>query len=442
MEINLTKGSILKNLLIFSVPYLLSSFLQTFYGMADLFITGQYNGADTITAVSIGSQVMHMVTVIILGLAMGAAVCISQGIGERNKIRQSKGIGNAVILFILVAIVFTILLLIFVRPITYVMMTPAESETATIRYLTICFAGIPFIVAYNVLSAIFRGMGDSRSPMIFVAVSCVLNIILDYLFIGYFHMGAAGAAYGTVISQGISAILAFLYTIKNGLGICLDKNSFVPDKGIIRQILQVGVPVALQDGFIQISFLVITVIVNSKGVDAAAGVGIVEKIISFLFLVPSAMLSSVSAVAAQNNGAGKHDRAKKTLYLALIISIGFGIICAVICQICPKEILYLFSKEDNVVLLGAGYLRSYSLDCIVAGIHFCFSGYFCAYNKSMLSFIHNITSILLVRIPGAYFASLIWRYNLFPMGLAAPLGSLLSSVICVYMYRKINIQNK
>lgn len=444
MKVNLTKGSIIKNLLVFSVPYFLSSFLQTFYGMADLFIVGRYNEADAITAVSVGSQVMHMLTVIILGLAMGGSVLISQGIGENDRYKQGKGIGNTIILFVIVAAVITVLLLILVRPITRVMMTPEESVSGTESYLTICFAGIPFIVAYNIISAVFRGLGDSKRPCIFVAISCVFNIFLDFLFIGYFDMGPAGAAYGTVISQGISVLSAGIYIMKKGIGIKPVKEDFVPDKGIMKSILKVGVPVALQDGLIQISFVVITIIVNRRGVDAAAGVGIVEKIISFLFLVPSAMLSSVSAVAAQNNGAGEHERARKTLYTAIFISVIYGFICVIICHISPENIISLFTDEEKVITLGAQYLSSYSFDCIFAGIHFCFSGYFCAYNKSLLSFIHNITSIALIRIPGAYAASVMWQDNLFPMGLAAPLGSLLSAVICVFMYRNIknNIKNK
>lgn len=438
MQKNLTKGNIFFNILSFSVPYLISYFLQTLYGLADLFITGQFNGADTITAVSAGSQVMHMLTVMIVGLAMGTTVLISQAVGGNRPEHISKAIGNTISMFMLLSVLFTIMLLAAVPGIVTLMSTPAESVDQTRIYLRICFAGIPCITAYNVISSVFRGMGDSKSPMYFIAVSCVVNIVLDYILIGIFRMGAAGAALGTICSQTASVLLAMIFICKKNMGISLEKKDFKPDANMLGRILKIGVPVALQDGFIQISFLVITVIANQRGVNVAAGVGIVEKIIGVLFLIPSTMMSSVSAIAAQNNGAGEHGRARKTLHYGILISISFGVLFTIICEFYSVPLISLFAKETAVIELGSQYLRSYVFDCIAAGIHFCFSGYFCAYNYSYLSFLHNIISIICVRIPGAYLASLYFPDNLFPMGAAAPLGSLLSAVICLLMYLRIS----
>lgn len=434
MEKDLTTGSVLKNIVFFSLPYLLSYFLQTLYGMADLFIIGQFNGVDRITAVSVGSQVMHMLTVMIVGLAMGATVTIGKAIGGKKLEQASITVGNTITLFMGVSIVMTVLLLLLVKPIVAVMSTPTEAVSETIIYLIICFIGIPFITAYNIISSIFRGLGDSKSPMYFIAIACVVNIILDYLFIGGLHLGAAGAALGTTLSQTVSVIVALCVVLRRKTGITLKRQYFKPHMETMGQILRIGIPVALQDGFIQIAFIVITVIANRRGLNDAAAVGIVEKFISIVFLVPSTMLSTVSALSAQNIGAGKHERASATLRYAIMIAVGFGIVVAVITQFVGKDIVGIFTKDEAVIVLGDQYLRSYIWDCVFAGIHFSFSGYFCAYGLSGISFLHNVLSIICVRIPGAYFASLYYPDTLYPMGFAAPGGSLLSVIICVIAF--------
>lgn len=434
MEKDLTTGSVLKNIVFFSLPYLLSYFLQTLYGMADLFIIGQFNGVDRITAVSVGSQVMHMLTVMIVGLAMGATVTIGKAIGGKKLEQASITVGNTITLFMGVSIVMTILLLLLVKPIVAVMSTPSEAVSETIIYLTICFIGIPFITAYNIISSIFRGLGDSKSPMYFIAIACVANIILDYLFIGGLHLGAAGAALGTTLSQTVSVIVALCVVLRRKTGITLKRRYFKPQMETMGQILRIGIPIALQDGFIQIAFIVITVIANRRGLNDAAAVGIVEKFIGIVFLVPSTMLSTVSALSAQNIGAGKHERASATLRYAIMIAVGFGIIVAVITQFTGKDIVGIFTNDESVIVLGDQYLRSYIWDCVFAGIHFSFSGYFCAYGLSGISFLHNVLSIICVRIPGAYYASLYYPDTLYPMGFAAPGGSLLSVIVCVIAF--------
>ena len=437
MKNNLTDGNILKGMLSFSVPYLISCFLQTFYGMADLYITGQFNGAASISAVAVGSQLMHMLTVMIIGLAMGSTVVISRAVGARDENRAASGIGNTVIVFAVTALAVTIGLLLVRNPIVRVLKVPAEAVSEAGAYITICFAGIPFITAYNVISSIFCGLGDTRRPMIFVAIAGILNVGLDYLLIGPFAMGAAGAALATVISQAGSVVLALFSLRRFDTGVTLTKDKMKYDAGITRQILGIGIPVALQDGLIQISFLVITAIANSRGVDVAAAVGIVEKIISFLFLVPSAMLSTVSALAAQNAGAGKHDRSRRILNIGVMICIGYGAVIFALCQFVSEEIVALFVRDNlRVVELGGQYLRAYAVDAMLAGVHFCFSGFFSAYGRSAYSFIHNMISAVGIRIPGAYLASVLFPATLFPMGLAAPVGSFVSILICLFFYRR------
>lgn len=439
MRHDLTSGSVTGAIARFSLPYLLSYLLQTLYGMADLFIIGQFDPVASTTAVSIGSQVMHMLTVMIVGLAMGATVMIGQTVGAKKD--PSAYIGGTVTLFFSLSLLMTALLTALVHPIVSVMSTPTEAVSGTVAYLTVCFLGIPFITAYNVISSIFRGMGDSRTPMYFIAVACVCNIALDYLFIGVLSLGPAGAALGTTLSQAISVLLSLVVIRlrRAEMGISLSKRDFLPGKAIFSRILRIGFPIAMQDGLIQIAFIVITVIANRRGLTDAAAVGIVEKIISFVFLVPSSMLSTVSALGAQNIGADKPARARQTLYAAIGIAAGFGIAVSLLMQWIAAPVVALFTDTAaadgaDVVRLGGGYLRGYIWDAVFAGIHFSFSGYFCACGHAELSFLHNITAIALVRIPVVYLASVRFPDTLFPMGLATACGSLVSVLICIIAY--------
>lgn len=436
MEKNLTTGSVFKNIIYFSLPYLLSYFLQTLYGMADLFIIGQFNGVASTTAVSIGSQVMHMLTVMIVGLAMGTTVSIAQAVGEGNKRKAAKDIGNTVTLFMAVSLALTAILLIFTNKIVSAVSTPSEAAGETAIYLIICFMGIPFITAYNVISSIFRGMGDSKSPMYFIAVACGANIILDYIFIGTLRLGAVGAALGTTLSQAVSVIISLIVILKQHI-IVIEKSDFKPTHTIMSKILKIGIPIALQDGLIQIAFIIITVIANRRGLSDAAAVGITEKIISFVFLVPSSMLSAVSALGAQNIGAKKPKRAVLTLRYAVIIAVIFGTIVSGSVQFAAENIVSMFTSSGDVIRLGGQYFRGYIWDCIFAGIHFSFSGYFCACGKSGLSFMHNIIAIALVRVPGVYLTSKLFPTTLFPMGLATAAGSLVSVMICIIAFTVI-----
>ncbi len=434
MRKDLTTGNAARTLFVFAVPFFVSYFLQTLYGLADLFIIGRYNGAASITAVSVGGQVMHMLTVVLVGLAMGSTVMIGRAVGAKDRAAAAKHIGNTVTGFFVLSLLLTVLLLFLVNRVVSLMSTPAEAVTETTFYLIICFAGIPFITAYNIVGAVFRGLGDSRSPTYFIAVACVLNVALDFLLIGGFSMGAVGAALGTVISQAVSVMSALFFVRRRGLGVGLCRSDLLPDRGVIGGILKVGVPVSLQDWFIQFCFLLIMIIANRRGVDIAAAVGIVERIIGILFLIPSSMLAAVSAIVAQNVGANRHDRARATLRYALMTCFLCGACFALLFQFVSEPVIALFTDVPAVIVYGGQYLRAYVIDCMFAGIHFCFSGFFCAYGLSVISFVHNAVSAALIRVPGAYLASVLFVSTLYPMGLAAPLGSVLSDVICAVVF--------
>lgn len=442
MEKNYTTGSVLKSILLFSLPYLLSYFLQTLYGMADLFIIGQFEGVASTTAVSIGSQVMHMLTVMIVGLTMGSTVSIGQAVGAGDSQKAASDIGNTVTLFFILSIALTFLLLLLVKPIVFVISTPSEAVDGTIAYLTVCFIGIPFITAYNIISSIFRGLGDSKSPMYFIAIACVANILLDYLFMGALHLGPVGAALGTTLSQVISVVVCLFMIAHRHIGIALTRNSFRPQTVIMGRILKIGIPISMQDGLIQVAFIIITIIANQRGLTDAAAVGIVEKIISFLFLVPSSMLSTVSALGAQNIGASKPERARQTLRYAIWIAAGFGLIIAVIIQFIAAPMVGLFTSDQDAILAGSQYLKGYIWDCFFAGIHFSFSGYFCACEHSGISFLHNIIAIAVMRVPGVYLTSKLFPTTLLPMGLATAAGSLVSVIICLIAFTIISRKQK
>lgn len=542
-EEKLTEGSVAARLVAFSLPFLMANFLQTLYGMADLFIAGQFNGADVITAVSIGSQIMHMITVIIAGLAMGTTVLTARAVGAGKERDAGLCAGNSLLAFLIFSVFATAILFVFCPQIVALMHTPPEAVGETLSYLGICFLGIPFISLYNSVSAVFRGAGDSKRPLYFVAASCLVNIILDIVFMGPLALGSRGAALATVLSQAFSAFLAAFVLFARGKrgasgetcgrasggacggthsgthseacggvdeasggthrgaggtrsasrgksgasgdacgetlggasggasgdadgrsgacggthsgacggatggadgrsvvcgkrGVCVRilRGDFRMDAKVLKALLQIGLPVSAQDGFIQVSFLVITIIANSRGLSVAAAVGIVEKIICFLFLVPSSMLSAISALAAQNMGASLHSRARHTLYAGMAIASAFGALFALAFQFASVPFVSLFTHDAEVVQLGAQYLRSYVFDCFFAAFHFAFSGFFCAYGYSLLSFVHNTVSILLVRIPGAYLAAKYFPGTLYPMGWAPAIGSLLSSLICLGFY--------
>ena len=449
---DLTQGGIWGNIITFSLPYMFAYFLQILYGLADLFVIGQFCNVDSTTAVSNGAQVMYLITCVVIGLAMGTTVCLGRAVGAKDGRRAARIIGNTATLFLCLSGVLAGALLLLRNGIVGWMDTPMEAVGATRDYLTICFLGIPFIMAYNIIASIFRGLGDSRSPMYFVAIACVVNILLDYLFIGALGLGAKGAALGTTLSQAFSVGVAMLSIRKQrrnavsssenssdetaslDAALAVKGEDFKPQGAIIKNILKIGFPIAMQDGFIQIAFIFITVIANGRGLYDAAAVGIVEKFIGLIFIVPSAMLSTVSAISSQNIGARRLVRAQRSLWCGMAITTSYGVAVALLMQWIPDVAVRLFTDDALVIGLGAEYLRGYVWDCIFAGIHFCFSGFFTACGYSLISFAHNFVSIMMARVPLVYLASELYPATLYPMGLATCLGSVLSCVICVAAY--------
>ena len=434
MRQDMTEGGIVACIARFALPYMLTYLLQVLYGLADLYVIGRYCDAASTAAVTNGVQVMYMFTCVMVALSMGATVCVGRAAGARDSAAVRRVVGNTMTLFACLGVASACVMLLSREVIIGAIGTPSEAVAGASDYLGICFAGIPFVVMYNVIASVFRGLGDTRRPMYFVAVACVLNIGLDFLLIGWAGMGPRGAAVATVASQTLSVVAAAAYVRLSGEWGPLRRADFAPDRRTLWGILRIGVPVALQDGFIQLSFMIIMVIANGRGLTDAAAVGIVEKFIGVLFIVPSAMLASVAAIGAQNIGAGCDDRARATLRAATLIAVGFGMLIAASMQMTPERAVGLFTNDADVILMGGGYMRGYVWDCVLAGIHFCFSGYFTACGRSYLSFAHNIVAIVAARVPLAYAASAAYPDTLYPMGLATCAGSLLSAAICAGLY--------
>ena len=427
----LTEGSIFKSLMKFSFPFLLASLLQAFYGAADLFVVGQYADSAAVSAVAIGSQVMQTITGVILGITTGGTILIGQYLGAKREKDMAKTIGTIICVFGFLSVVLTILMVLFTNPIARIMHTPDEAMKYTQQYIFICSCGIPFIIGYNAVSGILRGMGDSKTPLYFIAIACVINITVDIILVDFFKMGAVGAAAATVGAQGISFLLAVLFLWKKGFPFEFGKKYILLFPKKAKIIFHLGLPIALQDGLINISFLLITTIINTMGLTASAAVGVVEKIIVFAMLPPTAFASAIAVMTAQNIGAGKVERAQKSLYAGIACSLVMGIAFWIYSQISPESITSLFSNDKEVIYTAAAYLKSYCLDCILVCFIFCMNSFFSGCGHPIFPMVHSLIATFLIRIPVSFFLSRIEGITLYKIGFGAPLATFISLIMCI-----------
>ena len=435
-ELDLTTGAVPKVLFQFAVPFLLANLLQALYGGADLFVVGMYDDAASVAGVAIGSQVMQTVTGIILGLTTGVTVLIGIATGARNERDIASIIGSSIWLFSLVGVLLTLLMTVLHNPIALLMHTPVEAMTDTQHYLFICSLGIPFIIGYNVVCGILRGLGDSRTPLYFVALACLINVALDFLLVGGLHLRAMGAAIATVTSQGISFAAALWFLYRRGFHFPFSRRNIRLHRNHAQRILTLGAPIALQDALINVSFLIITVIVNQMGVIAAAALGVVEKIIVFAMLPPMAISSAVAAMTAQNYGAGLTDRMRQCLYTSIGMALLFGVSVCAYSQFWPETLTGIFTHDAAVITMGAEYLHGYSIDCIIVSFVFCFNAYFSGQGNSWFPMIHSLIATFLFRIPLSWAFSHIDPTSLLWMGFAPPLATTVSLLICFWYLRR------
>ncbi|MBD5456436.1 MAG: MATE family efflux transporter [Lachnospiraceae bacterium] len=428
-ENNLTEGNILKTLLLFAVPFLIANILQSLYGAVDLFVVGRYCSAESVAAVSTGTQVTQIITSLVTGLTLGSTILIGQAMGSGNREKAKKIIGTTLTVFAMVAILLTVIMLVFERWLLTILKAPEESFELTMQYVAICMLGNIFICGYNAISAILRGYGDSKRPMVFVGVACAINIILDFVFVKYCGLDVSGTALATVISQGASMIIAIIYLKKKQFIFDFRLRSFRPVGSIAGELARVGIPISFQELMVRISFLYLMTVMNNCGVYAAAVVGISSKYDVFAMLSATSMAGALAAITAQNMGAGKWDRARRSLWYGLGIALFISCLFFIWAQINPQSMIRVFAGDENIIAAGVPFFKSCSYDYFMVTIVFCLNGYLNGREKTVWTMISCSAGALLLRIPMVY---LFGRYFGDDLGMLGRIAPIVSGIMACY----------
>ena len=432
-----TQGSILKKLCRFMLPVLGALILQAAYGAVDLLVVGRFGSTSGLSAVSTGSQVLNLVTFVVTQLAMGVTVLIARYIGEKREKEIGAVLGGAAVVFTILAGCLFVLLVLFARPISVLMQAPQEALALTTSYVRICGCGILFIVAYNVLSAVFRGLGDSRSPLLFVLVACLVNVAGDLVLVAGLHLDAAGAALATVLAQAVSVGCALAILRCKKLPFTFRKSDVRLNEQC-RRFLAIGLPLALQEFLTQLSFLALCAFVNRLGLAASSGYGVASKIVSFVMLVPSALMQSMASFVAQNIGAGNVKRAKKSMFTGIAVGVAFGIVMFALVLRKGDVLAGLFSTDAEVVRRGFEYLRGFAPETIVTAVLFSMIGYFNGSNQTLWVMIQGLIQTLLVRLPLAYYMSIQPNASLTKIGISAPVATVVGIVLNIGFFLYLN----
>lgn len=426
---DLTQGSVGKQLIKFAIPFLLSNLLQAFYSVADMIIVGRLCGTHGITGVNIGSQINILVTGAAFGLAVGGTVLIAQYGGAKKYDEQRKTIGTLFTAYMILSVVCTAVMLLLGTTLLDILNTPeGKPYVEAENYYNICMAGLVFMFAYNVISAILRGMGDSKRPLYFVLIATIVNIIGDIILVGPFNMGAAGAAYATVAAQAFSVVLSLIYLAKNHFFVGYKKSDFLIDKEKMKMLLKLGLPSSVQQVVVSFSFLTLTALVNSlpNAEIASACQGIGGKVNSFAVLPALAMSNAVSSMAGQNIGAGEPERAKKTMMTGMGIAFAISIFVFAIVEIFPQSIISLFDTNPDVISVGSEYMRFIALDYLFVPFVFCMNGLAIGAGYTNFALFNACFSSILIRAPFAYLVVEFTQLGFNGIGLATGLASLAS----------------
>lgn len=422
------------------LPVLGALILQAAYGAVDLLVVGRFGSTSGLSAVSTGSQLLNLVTFVVTQLAMGVTVLIARYIGEKREKDIGAVLGGAAVVFTILAAVLFVLLVGFARPIAVLMQAPEEAVSLTTSYVRICGCGILFIVAYNLLSAVFRGLGDSRSPLLFVLVACLVNVAGDLILVAGLHLDAAGAAIATVLAQAVSVVCALVILFRKNLPFTITKRDVRLNEQCGR-FLSIGLPLALQEFLTQLSFLALCAFVNRLGLAASSGYGVASKIVNFVMLVPSALMQSMASFVAQNIGAGNPRRAKKSMLTGIAVGVAFGCVMFVLVMLKGDALAGLFSTDAEVVRKGFAYLRGFAPETIVTGVLFSMVGYFNGNNKTLWVMIQGLVQTLLVRLPLAYYMSMQPNASLTKIGLSAPVATVVGILLNIMFYIYLNRKN-
>lgn len=440
-DADFTQGSILKKLVAFMMPVLGALILQAAYGAVDLLVVGRFGSTSGLSAVSTGSQVLNLVTFVVIQFAMGITVLIARYIGEKTTRQIGAVIGGATVVFTIISVVLFIIMVFLPHPIAVIMQAPKEAVDMTADYVRICGGGIFFIVAYNLLSAIFRGLGDSKSPLLFVFVACIVNVIGDLVLVAGLNMDAVGAAIATVMAQALSVVFAIILLIKKELPFTITKQDFRLNIQC-KRFLKIGLPLALQEFLTQISFLALCAFVNRLGLKASSGYGVACKIVNFAMLVPSALMQSMAAFVSQNVGAGKTKRAKKSMYTGIGVGLLVGCVVFIFIMFKGDLLTGCFSSDAEVIQNGYDYLKGFALETLVTAVLFSMVGYFNGNNKTVWVMAQGLIQTLLVRLPFAYFMSIEENASLTKIGFAAPVSTIVGIILNVGFYIYLNHKEK
>ncbi len=425
-----TTGSISRKLIRFMFPILGALILQAMYGAVDVLVVGWFGSDASISAVSTGSGIVHLVIVVVAALSMSVTVLMGQYLGEKRGDRIGRLLGGAISFFVALSIILAVLLLTLSRPLAGLMRAPAEALDLTVQYVRICGGGILFIIAYNVISAIFRGLGNSNLPLLFVGIACVVNVVLDLLLVAVFHMDVAGAAIATVIAQAISVVLSLLIIRRQKLPFTIRlKDIRFNDE--IMQILRIGAPLALSETLTSVSFLALNAFINNLGIDASSGYGVANKLVSFVMLLPSSLMQSMASFIAQNVGAGKEDRARRAMFTGMGIGASIGIVVAVFAYFRGDLMAMLFTDTPTYIACAADYLRGFAVEAVVTSVLFSFMGYFNGHGNSLFVMILGLTQTFLIRLPVSYIMSIRPNANLQQIGYAMPMATVFGILLCV-----------
>ena len=436
-----TQGSILKMLAAFMLPILGALVLQAAYGAVDLLVVGRFGSTIGLSAVSTGSQVLNLVTFVVTQLAMGVTVLIARYLGEKKPELIGSVIGGAAVVFTLLSAVLFVVMVGFARSISVLMQAPAEAVALTASYVRICGAGVFFIVAYNLLAAVFRGLGDSKSPLLFVLVACVVNIIGDLVLVAGFHLDAVGAAIATVAAQAVSVVCAVVILLKKKLPFTIRKSDFRLNLQS-RKFLSIGLPLALQEFLTQLSFLALCAFVNRLGLEASSGYGVACKIVNFAMLIPSSLMQSMASFVSQNIGAGNPKRTKKAMFTGIGIGLAFG--CAMFALVFFRGDLLssVFTTDAAVIQNAFAYLKGFAPETLATAVLFSMVGYFNGSDKTVWVMVQGLVQTLLVRLPMAYIMSIQSNASLAMIGLAAPTSTVVGIVLNVCFFLVLERRSK
>ena len=437
-----THGRILAPLLKFAVPVLGALILQAMYGAVDLLVVGRFGTSADVSAVSTGSQLMHTITVVVTGLSMGTTILLGQHIGAGDRESAGNIIGSAICIFGALGVIIAIAVPLSASSLCALMQAPAEAFRQTVQYVSICAGGALFIVAYNVLGSVFRGMGDSRTPLFSVMIACVVNIAGDLLFVAVFHMAAAGTALATVLAQAVSGVVCILSIRRRGLPFPFSRKNIALHRPLMARTLRLGAPIALQDLLVSISFLVILAIVNSLGLVASAGMGVAEKLCAFIMLVPSAFSQSLSAFVAQNIGAGEEHRARTSMVYGMAASLLLGFVMAYLAYFHGDMLGAIFARDAQVIAAGWDYLRAYAIDTLLVSLLFCYIGYFNGCGCTTFVMLQGIIGAFGVRIPVSWLMSRLENVSLFKIGLATPCSTVVQILMCTVYFLYLRRHSK